>query len=901
MQALRASLRFACSSGFGQNAGMSENRSDAPLREDIRQLGGLLGSTIHEQAGAHVYETIEEIRSLAKDSRAGDEAAARALEERLGALPDELIVPVVRAFSQFLNLANIAEQHHRVRRSRAWLRDSQSGPLRGSLEEFFKRMQPELNGDALHAAISDLDVELVFTAHPTEVMRRSLLQKYNRIAELLEQGDRLDPTPEEIEEVHQSLRREITAAWQTDEIRRRRPAPQDEARWGLAVIEQTLWDVVPHYLRRLDRMLQRQTGKPLALDSAPIRFGSWMGGDRDGNPRVTAAVTREVCLLNRWQACELYTQEVNRLIEELSLQCASDELRDWVGDAWEPYRTALKSVRDRLLATRHWLEARLAGRRPPDSLIYWRTEELREPLMICYRSLHESGAGMVADGRLKDLLRRLAVFGLTLTRVDIRQESGRHTDALNAITQALGIGSYSSWDEAEKQDFLIRELNNPRPLIPQDFTADDEITEVLETCRVIAEMGPASLGAYVISMASKPSDILAVKLLQKAMGVTSPLRVVPLFETLADLEGAQACLQQLLSLPWYREHIEGEQEIMIGYSDSGKDASHLTAAWALYQTQEQLVETAREHGIKLTLFHGRGGSIGRGGGPTHAAILSQPPGSVMGRLRVTEQGEVIQAKFGLPGIAERNLELYTTAVAEASLSPPNPPESGWRETMDRLAETSCSVYRDLVRETPEFIDYFRHATPEHEISHLAIGSRPARRKPTKGIASLRAIPWIFAWTQTRMLLPAWLGAGSALAKALESGQQESLHHMYEAWPFFRAFIDMLEMVLAKSDPAVAAWYDARLVPEPLQPLGARLREQLDETRDVVLTVSGHDNPLDETPVVQRSIGLRNPYVDPLNLLQVELLDRVRHGHEEDLREALMICINGIAAGMRNTG
>jgi len=880
---------------------MSDDRSDAPLREDIRQLGGLLGSTIHEQSGAHVYETVEDIRSLAKSARAGDEAAARALEKRLGELPDELIVPVVRAFSQFLNLANIAEQHHRIRRSRAWVRDTRTGPLRGSLEEFVKRMDAAGNTGALHETIANLDIELVLTAHPTEVMRRSLLQKYNHIADLLGQGDRLDPTPEEIEEVHQALKREITAAWETDEIRRRRPAPQDEARWGLAVIEQTLWDVVPHFLRRLDRNLKRQTGEPLSLDAAPIHFGSWMGGDRDGNPRVTASVTREVCLLNRWKAVELYENQVNELIEDLSLQCASDELRNWVGDAWEPYRTALKAVRDRLLATRHWLDARLAGRRPTDGLIYWRTEELREPLMICYRSLHESGAGMIAEGRLKDLLRRLSVFGLTLMRVDIRQESTRHTEALNALTEALGIGSYADWDEEERQRFLVRELDSRRPLIPRDFKGDEAVTEVLDTCRVIAEMGADSLGAYVISMASKPSDILAVKLLQKEAGVRSPLRTVPLFETLTDLQGAQACLDQLIGIDWYREHIDGVQEVMIGYSDSGKDASHLTAAWALYQTQEQLVESARRHGISLKLFHGRGGSIGRGGGPTHAAILSQPPGSVDGRLRVTEQGEVIQAKFGLPGIAERNLELYITAVAEATLVPPNPPESGWREVMDQLAGRSCEVYRDMVRETPAFIDYFRHATPEHEISHLAIGSRPARRKPTQGVESLRAIPWIFAWTQTRLLLPAWLGAGSALAESLEAGGRDTLHHMYESWPFFRAFIDMLEMVLAKSDPDVAAWYDARLVPESLHELGEGLRERHAETRQRVLEVSQHEHPLDDAPVVQRSVGLRNPYVDPLNLLQVELLDRVRHGHEEGLRDALMICINGIAAGMRNTG
>jgi len=626
-----------------------------------------------------------------------------------------------------------------------------------------------------------------------------------------------------------------------------------------------------------------------------------MGGDRDGNPRVTATVTREVCLLNRWKATELYEGELNVLIEELSMRDANAALRDWVGDVWEPYRAALKAVRKQLIATRQWADARLAGRRPADAPIYWHADDLRKPLMLCYESLHECGASVVAEGRLKDLLRRLSVFGLTLMRVDIRQESSRHTEALDALTQAVGMGHYADWSEAQRQAFLIQELSSRRPLIPHDFEPSESVAEVLDTFAVIAEMGADSLGAYVISMASKPSDILAVKLLQKEAGVTSSLRVVPLFETLTDLQGAQDCLLQLLEIDWYREHIDGVQEVMIGYSDSAKDASHMAAAWALYQTQEQLVETARDKNIRLTLFHGRGGSIGRGGGPTHTAILSQPPGSVAGRLRVTEQGEVIQAKFGLPGIAERNLELYTTAVAEATLNPPSPPEPAWRECMESLAQTSCSVYRKLVRETPEFIEYFRHATPEHEISHLAIGSRPARRKPTVGVESLRAIPWIFAWTQTRLLLPAWLGAGDALAKAIADGRADELQHMYQAWPFFQAFIDMLEMVLAKSDPAVAAWYDARLVPEELQPFGERLRDRLGQTRESVLTVSGHENPLDDAPVVQRSVGVRNPYVDPLNLLQVELLDRIRHGQEEDLREALMICINGIAAGMRNTG
>jgi phosphoenolpyruvate carboxylase len=880
---------------------MPGKRTDAPLREDIRLLGDLLGQTLKEQGGEQLLDTVETIRALAKEARSGSTEAAARLEDTLQSLPDELIMPVVRAFSQFLNLANIAEQHHRVRRSRAWLKDPESDPLRGSLEEVFDRLGGELDVDELYQTICSLDIELVLTAHPTEVTRRTLLQKYNRIANLLDRRDRVDATPDEAEDVLQSLRREVVSAWHTDEIRRRRPTPLDEARWGLTVMEQTLWNVVPRYMRRLDQILRERTGKPLPLDVAPIRFGSWMGGDRDGNPRVTHRVTREACLLGRWMATTLYEQELDRLIDELSLQCADEEMIQRANDAWEPYRTMLKRVRARLRMTRSWVDARLEGRRPPEGEIYLRAEDLKESLLACYHSLQHSGAGVVADGRLLDLIRRVTVFGVTLMRLDIRQEASRHTELMDAITRAIGVGSYQDWDEETRQAFLVRELENRRPLIPKDFQPDADAREVLDTFKAIADITPEALGAYVISMAARPSDILVVELLQKEAGVQQHLRVVPLFETLDDLNGAEACMEHLVQIPWYREHIAGHQEVMIGYSDSGKDAGHLSAAWALYQTQEKLVQMALRQGIRLTLFHGRGGSIGRGGGPTHAAILSQPPGSVAGRIRVTEQGEVIQAKFGLPGIALRNLELYTTAVLEATLKPPKDPEPQWRELMNELSDTAVKTYRGLVKETPEFIDYFRSATPEREISDLTIASRPARRRPTTGVDSLRAIPWIFAWTQTRLLLPAWYGVGKALTGAIDRGDGPELQRMFEQWPFFNTFIDMVEMVIAKGDPAVAAWYDGRLVPETLQPMGHDLREHFQRTLQAVLQVTQHEQPLDDFPVVQRSVEVRNPYVDPLNLLQVELLDRVRHGDEEDLRKALMVCINGIAAGMRNTG
>lgn len=676
--------------------------TDGPLREDIRQLGDLLGDTLREQGGPDLFDTVERIRSLAKDARQGDDQAAKELDAELTGLPEEMIMPVVRAFSHFLNLANIAEQHHRVRRSRAWLRDPESRPLRGSLEEAFGRLGEDLNPDTLHRAVCEQEIGLVLTAHPTEITRRTLIQKHNRIAELLDLQDRLDLTPDEMEEYALGLKREITAAWHTDEIRRRRPTPVDEARWGLTVVEQTLWQVIPRYARRLDRTLRQATGKGLPLDVSPIRFGSWMGGDRDGNPRVTARVTREACLLGRWMAVSLYEQEVEKLIGDLSLQCVDEDLREQVGEAWEPYRVLLKRVRARLRLTRRWVEDRLEGKDPADSEVYVDPEDLRKPLMDCYHSLHRCGAGVVADGRLLDLIRRLSCFRLTLMRVDIRQEADRHTEALDAITRYLELGAYSEWSERERQEFLIRELNSRRPLIPAEFEPDEDVAEVLDTFRVMAELGQESLGAYVISMASNPSDILAVELLQKEMGVRHHLRVVPLFETRADLEGAADTLERLLGIDWYKDHIQGHQEIMIGYSDSGKDAGHLSAAWALYQAQEQLVAVCRRNATRLTLFHGRGGSIGRGGGPTHAAILSQPPGSVNGTIRVTEQGEVIQAKFGLQGIAQRNLELYTTAVLEATLQPPQAPKDEWRQVMDRLSGTAKTTrnYAFLSSVTP---------------------------------------------------------------------------------------------------------------------------------------------------------------------------------------------------------
>jgi phosphoenolpyruvate carboxylase len=883
---------------------MMERDPHKPLRRDVRLLGELLGETLRVHAGAPILDTVERVRAMAKAARAGEREFAD-LAAVFADLPVDAALPLARAFTHFLNLANVAEQHHRIRRRRQYLQTPGSQPQRGSCEETFSRLVAGgVTADALHDALSSLRIELVLTAHPTEVSRRTLIHKYNRIAARLGERDRPDLTVPERDDLVDALRREITSAWETDEVRQTKLTPIDEVRSGLIVFEQSLWHAIPRYVRGVDRALRASTGRGLPLETAPVRFGSWMGGDRDGNPNVTPEVTREACLLARWAAAELYLKEVAALRDELSMTSASAALRACVSDAPEPYRALLRDVRDRLRATRHWIEEALAGDRgltpPPEA--YVEAEALAAPLRLCYDSLVSTGDAIIAAGRLTDLLRRVAAFGVTLARLDIRQEAGKHTRALDAITRALGIGSYAEWNEAERVAFLVKEIASPRPLIPPDLELSADGRDVLDTFAAIATIPPESLGAYVITMAQHTSDVLAVVLLQKEHRVWPPLRVVPLFETAADLERAPRVLDRLLSIDVYRARIGDRQEVMVGYSDSAKDVGRLTAGWELFKAQEAIGATCARLGVRVTLFHGRGGSVGRGGGPTYLALQSQPPGSIQGELRVTEQGEMIQALFGLPDIALRTLEVYTSGTVESWLVPPEPPDPRWRVTMDALSRDAARVYRDYVYEQPEFLDYFRTSTPQAELSGLNIGSRPARRSPQDGLGSLRAIPWQFAWTQTRLLLASWLGIEEALECALARGQGEELRRMYREWSHFRSVMDLMEMVLAKADARIAAEYDRQLVPPALQAMGEALRDRLGRAGRALLAVTGHQELLEDNPVLRRSINVRNPYVDPINLLQVELLRRLRAGDTDPrLSHALMVTVNGIAAGMRNTG
>ena len=892
-----------------------------PLRDDVRLLGELLGNTLKAREGEDLFFTVERVRALAKSARAGERDDFERLADALSGMTVDAALPVARAFAQFLNLANIAEQHHRTRRRRAYLSSPDRRPQGGSCEETFGRLiKAGVSADALYDSVSNLRIELVLTAHPTEIVRRTLLQKYDRIARALAMKDRADLTVLERETAIDTLRREIAACWETDEIRRTRPTPLDEVRGGLLVFEQSLWHALPRYLRELDRALHAHTGRRLPLDVSPIRFGSWMGGDRDGNPNVTPEVTRQAILLGRWMAADLYFREVDLLRAELSMASCSEELRAQVGESHEPYRDVLRDVRERLMATRRWADAMLdrpdgdlsSGRDAPpsgagaaiDQAIYLDAQELKAPLELCDRSLRATGNGVIADGRLADILRRLGAFGLTLGRLDVRQDAARHTATLDTVTRALGLGSFEEWSEQERQDFLSKQLEGRRPLIPRDLEASPEVQDVLDTFRMIARLPTDSLGAYIITMASSPSDVLAVELLQREAGIARPLPVVPLVETADDLRNSGSMLRQLLSVPWYHAHIGGHQEVMIGYSDSAKDVGRFSAAWELYQAQEAIVAACREAKVRVTLFHGRGGSVGRGGGPTYIAIQSQPPGSVDGTIRVTEQGEMIQAKFGIEDIAVRTLEVYTTATLDATLMMGRPASAAERARMQELSRLASRAYRGIVFDHPRFVEYFRKVTPETELTLLNIGSRPSRRpdKKSAGVESLRAIPWQFAWTQTRLLLASWLGVEEALGQALERGEGEKLRAMYRDWPFFRSTLDLMEMVLAKADARIAAQYDRALVPADLQALGDELRGRLERAIKTVLAVTGHADLVSDNPVLRRSIDVRNPYVDPINLVQIELLRRMRaDGHDARLERALMVTMNGVAAGLRNTG
>ena len=888
------------------------------LSATIHLLGEILGKVIKKQENISIFNKIEKIRTLSKLSRGSDikknNLSFDKLKKEISKLTYNESLIIAKSFSRFLDFSNIAESLHSIHNIHDHnIRKTQETNEIVILEEALLDVQKnkKFSKNDFYNVAKNIEIELVLTAHPTEVKRRTLIQKYANINTILDRFNNLrifskQNVDRERKILEKKLNEEITSVWKTDEIKRSRPSSIEEAKWGLAVIEGTLWNAVPKICSRFDIAVENYTKKNLPIKYSPIKLGSWMGGDRDGNPNVTAKITNEVILLSRLEAARLYEKEFTNIIQSLSMDDCSDKIRKNVGKSWEPYRVFLRPIRDKLQLTQKEIELALVNKRKPNNnIIVQSIDEIIDPLYDVYNSLCSTKCEIIANGIILDLIRRSYTFGLNLARLDIRQESDRHASLINSVCIKLGINKYLNLSENDKIIFLKKEFLSKRPLIPIDINLRKEDKETWETFKMISSVSAECIGAYVISMCSSVSDILAVLLLQKEARIKNFMRIVPLFETLSDLNNSHVVIENLFKQKWYTELFNHHQEIMIGYSDSSKDAGKLAASWAQYCSQEKLSNIANTYKIKLDFFHGRGGSVGRGGGPVYAALLSQPPGSVKGKTRVTEQGEVIQQKYGSESMAEYSLGTYIGAVLEATLSPAQKPKKEWCYLMDSMSQISTQAYRHYLLENENFLDYFEKITPKKIISQLYIGSRPSKRNTTRGIKSLRAIPWGFAWTQVRLILPAWLGTTEALYFAAKGKNKKTLNNMLNKWPFFYEMMDMLDMVLTKTDQRVIKNYEDRLGDDKLRNVGRELRGKL----NLLILLNKKIIPksiLKQRKNFRKSIMLRNTYAEILNLLQADIMSKLNHKKlskkdKQILFDATLVTISGISASMKNTG
>jgi phosphoenolpyruvate carboxylase len=909
---------------------------DTPLREDIRLLGRLLGDTLRAQEGEAIFDLVERIRQTAiRFHRDEDQSARDELATILSSLSRAPAIQIIRAYTYFSHLANIAEDQHHIRRTRAHA-IAGSSPREGTLASALEKVAAAgLGRSQLQQFFAGGHIRPVLTAHPTEVRRKSTLDREREIAELLAYRDRTLMTPEEVAECDERLRRAILTLWQTRLVRETRLKVLDEVANGISYYDYTFLAELPHLYCEIEDVLAKAdpAWRNAELPSF-FRMGSWIGGDRDGNPFVTAEALRTALLRQSERALSLYLEELHELGAELSLHTrlvsVSDEVLALAGVSPdtsphrvdEPYRRAISGMYARLAATCRMLGLPDIARPTADASPYEVPEALRSDLTVLQRSLDANGSAVLARGRLRRLRRAVDVFGFHLAGLDMRQNSDVHERVVAELLEKVRPGSsYRTLDDAGRVALLLEELATPRLLVSPFLDYSEETTSELAILREAAEAhrryGRNAVPNYVISKADSVSDVLEVALLLKEVGLMQPddqalaLSISPLFETIADLQAAGRIMDALLDLPAYQKLLKsrgGEQEVMLGYSDSNKDGGYITSGWELYKAEIELVKVFRKHGVKLRLFHGRGGSVGRGGGPSYQAILAQPAGAVQGGIRITEQGEVISAKYMNPELGRRNLETLVAAALEATLlhaGDPAPRED-WLDAMDSLSEHAFRSYRGLVYETEGFESYFWEATVIAEIAGLNIGSRPASRTKSRKIEDLRAIPWVFSWAQCRLMLPGWYGFGSAVeAFRAERGEagMALLREMAQEWPFFRTLLSNMDMVLSKTDIAIASRYAELVADQELrEAIFPRLRKEWQTSIAMLLDVTGQAALLDTNPLLARSIRHRFPYLDPLNHLQVELLKRLRSGDLDDrVVRGIHLTINGIAAGLRNSG
>jgi phosphoenolpyruvate carboxylase len=909
---------------------------DRPLREDIRLLGRILGDTVREQEGEETYALVEEIRQASiRFHRHNEPAARRELEAILDSLSADQTLSIVTAFSYFSHLANIAEDQHHIRRNRAHVLAG-SAPRPGSLAFVFERLRgAEVKPEAIAGFFDHALVSPVLTAHPTEVRRKSTITRELEIAELLDERERSGGDSTALADSEERLRRAILILWRTNMLRKTRLRVIDEVANGLSYYDYTFFRELPRLYSEIERRLDAYGAGRKAPIPSFLRIGSWIGGDRDGNPYVTAEVLQEAVRQQSARALAHYLDELHELGGELSLASnlapISPELAalaDRAADSAaarqdEPYRRAITGIYSRLAKTAKELDHVIALRQPiHDAPPYGGVEELAADLETIAASLKANGAAIVARGRLSALQRAADTFGFHLAPIDLRQNSDVHERAVVEILAAATPGlDYCVLTEDERIALLVRELVSPRPLVSPFLGYGEEAAGELAVFRAAAAIrktyGSGAIRTAIISQTEAASDMLELALLLKEVGLvgadgSAPLAIVPLFETIAALRGCVGVMDRLLAIPEYRRLVDslgGEQEVMLGYSDSNKDGGFVTSGWELYKAEIGLVEVFRRHGVRIRIFHGRGGSVGRGGGPSYDAILAQPGGAVQGQIRITEQGEIISSKYSNPEVGRRNLETLVSATLEATLAGDESPapDPAFLETMEQLSEAAYRAYRGLVYETEGFERYFWSSTVITEIASLNIGSRPASRKKTTAISALRAIPWVFSWAQCRLMLPGWYGFGAAVKAYTEAHPNDGLERlraMYNRWPFFRTLLSNMDMVMSKSSLAIASRY-ARLVEDVSlrEKIFSRISQEWRASVEALNAIMDQERLLQSNPLLDRSIRNRFPYLDPLNHVQVELLKlhRSSRASSEKVLTGIQLTINGVSAGLRNSG